>query len=49
MVDTDGDGVVETLVSTQSAVGSAVPTVGLETFIGGTLLTGVFLYALLRR
>jgi len=54
LVDTDGDGVAETLVSTQSAVGSAtsatsVPTVGLETIIGGTLLTGVFLYALLRR
>jgi len=55
--DTDGDGTAdgaETLVSTQSAVGSAtsatsVPTVGLETIIGGTLLTGVFLYALLRR
>ena len=56
MIDTDGDGVAETIVSTQSsggtaAVGSAtsVPTVGLETIIGGTLLTGVFLYALLRR
>lgn len=54
MVDTDGDGIAETLVSTQSAVGSAttptsVSTVGLETIIGGTLLTGVFLYALLRR
>lgn len=51
-IDTDGDGIAdgaETLVSTQSAVGSAVPTVGLETIIGGTLLTGVFLYALLRR
>ena len=54
MIDTDGDGVAETLVSTQSGPasrvgGSAVPTVGLETIIGGTLLTGVFLYALLRR
>lgn len=53
MVDTDGDGVADSLVSTQSgvatrAVGSGSdPTVGLETIIGGTLLTGVFLYALL--
>lgn len=48
-VDTDGDGVAETLVSTQGSRGTAtsVPTVGLETIIGGTLLTGVFLYALL--
>lgn len=51
MIDTDGDGVAETLVSTQTgattAATSSDPTVGLETIIGGTLLTGVFLYALL--
>lgn len=51
MVDTDGDGIAETLVSTQSsrstATATTAPTVGLETIIGGTLLTGVFLYALL--
>jgi len=51
MIDTDGDGIAETLVSTQTgattATTSSDPTVGLETIIGGTLLTGVFLYALL--
>jgi hypothetical protein len=53
MVDTDGDGVADSLVSTQSGVATRAggsgsdPTVGLETIIGGTLLTGVFLYALL--